>query len=257
MDDTDSGSEPGAGRCVLLSRALGPQASLAGFREALGEATRERRASTAPVFWPYFILVLLFAVFAIGVGLAIAPENRLDRHFDEEGLVTYSSALLMAATSCFAFLCFLARRDQGGKDVWPWGRWLWLLIGLGFLFFALDEIMEFHEELDMFVADTSIGRPESFRNWNDVIVIGYGLVAAVVLLPFLPEVLRYPRFPALLAVGFGFYALHTLIDSTVSDPTDTSKIFEESAKLFAGAFFSLAVFAALLAIRQRRRNPGA
>lgn len=238
----------------MLSRAFGPQGSLGGFRAALREAAAERRAAVPPLFGPYLVLVLLSALCAIWLGLAIAPDHRPDRHFDEAGLVTYASALFMVATSCFAFLCFLLRQGGAGDDPRPWGRWLWLLIGLGFLFFALDEILEFHEELDMFVADTSVGPPDSFRNWNDVIVIGYGLAAVVVLLPFLPEILRYPRFPALLAAGFACYALHTLIDSTVSDPTDSSKIFEESAKLFAGAFFSLAVFAVLLALLQRRRR---
>jgi len=222
--------------------------SLNAYRHGMSEALAERRLQAPPVIAPFVALVLLFAVFIIAVGLYIAPDHRPDRHFDEQGLVTYASALFMAATSGFAFLCFLLRMPARDR-----GRWLWLLIWLGFLYFSVDEVLEFHERLDWTIAESPIGPAETFRNWNDVVVISYGLVGALVMLSFLPEILRYRRVPELLGLGFGCYALHTLIDSVVVNDTPTSRMIEESAKLFSGAFFSLAVFAALLAIYQRRR----
>ena len=90
------------------------------------------------------------------------------------------------------------------------------------------------------------GSPAGFRNWNDVIVIGYGLAALPILIFFLPEILRYSRVPELFGAGLFLYLVHTTFDALQRRPADM--MWEESAKLGAAACFALGGLAALLVI---------
>ena len=99
-----------------------------------------------------------------------------------------------------------------------------------------------------------LGRPEHlFRNWNDAIVLLYGVVALVVVGFFLPRVLRMPLHVELLGIGFVAYCVHTAVDLMPHTEgvigrfmsSIPSSIPEESAKMFASAFFANAMLQAL------------
>ena len=129
----------------------------------------------------------------------------------------------------------------------------WGLSAGGFLFFSFDELLQFHERLGEFIASTPIGPAEIFRNWNDVIVIGYGMIAILVLFYCLPAILRIPMVAETLALAFGFYLTHTIIDST-QVRTSLSIIVEESAKLFSSAFLALAMLYGIFATVATLKN---
>ena len=221
------------------------------YQNKIEEALRLRAQEEAPNILFPAVLLSAFLLVTIAVALLVAPEGRLIKEFQEFGMVTALSAIFLAMTSSFAGLCFYLKRE--GTD---WRRYFWLLTSLGFLFFSLDELLEFHERFSWWLEDTRIGPTTTFRTWNDVVVILYGVVAVAVTLGFLPEVLRYPRVIDLLIAGFLFYCLHTLIDSTLVH-TPTKMIVEESCKLFASAFFALSMFIGVLAIIDSSRQPAA
>ena len=128
-----------------------------------------------------------------------------------------------------------------------WSSYFWLLVTFGFGFFALDELLGFHEKLGKIIKASPIGPAETFRNWNDVIVIIYGVIAVCVAIYFLAEILRYPLFAEMLSVAFFCYCLHTLLDSTLGD-SSWGRILEESAKVYSSTFFAIAMFIGLLGV---------
>lgn len=212
------------------------------MKNALKQALIQRREHRIPsIRW---LAMLLFAGLTACVALAVfcAPLDGIDHHFQEKGGITYLSCIFLAMACGFAGACFFLLGCP-----WKSAEHLWLLIAMGFGFFAVDELMQFHEKIGRFISRSSVGPTESFRNWNDVIVIGYGAVATVVLLIYLPVILRRPRFAEMLGVAFGFYCLHTAIDSLVAR-TNVSVVTEETAKLFSSGFFALAMFVGLLGV---------
>lgn len=213
------------------------------FRRSLNDSLAHRKGSSIPQISPVLITLLVFLIGYIILSLTIAPEGDLDYHFvKEEGSITALSAILLAMASGFAGMCFFLSRPS-----FNYARYFWLLSSLAFCFFALDELLGFHEFGGSLIKN-KIGSPQAFRNWNDVIVIGYGFLAIPVFIAFLPEILRYPKVAEMMAIAFVFYGVHTIVDSTFEPRTNISVVVEESAKLLSSAFFSLCMFIAALGI---------
>ncbi len=84
-------------------------------------------------------------------------------------------------------------------------------MALGFGFLALDELIGFHERLGIIIGYYAYS--SVFRNWNDVIVILYGVIALPFIVVFLSHIMRHRMLLELFIVAFIFYSLHTLIDS--------------------------------------------
>jgi len=198
------------------------------------------------------VLVTLVGVFAFLVLAYIVPGQDVPyQQFKEGWAVNAFSTFFLGAGSALAFFCFVGRSEQ--KEL---GRWFWLLLGMGFLFLCLDEQLEFHERGGYFILyNLGIDPLPGFRNWNDIIVICYGLVAGTICLVFIVEMLRFRRFIELLMVGAFFYVLHSAIDSLFEG--QFKMVPEESAKLLANAFFALAFLASALGVSaEMRSSPG-
>lgn len=207
-----------------------------------------RQIATLPTGWLVALMVVGLVIYIL-IAILIAPDGHPEYHFDKEsGIITVFSAILLAMASGFAGTCFLLKHNNT-----DWLRFFWLLTAFGFLFFAFDELLEFHERLGGLIERSTVGHIQTFRNWNDVVVIGYGIVAIPILIYFLPEILRLPKVAEMLAVAFSCYGIHTIIDSTQTR-TNLSIILEESAKLFSSAFFALSMLIGILTIVAWRRN---
>ena len=177
--------------------------------------------------------VLAYIVFAI----LDAPRGKpLEHHFtSERGWVTVLSALLLSMASAFSISSLATILRTGDRRIA-----LFVVMAFGFAFLALDELMQFHERLGAVIG--SHHTSSIFRNWNDIIVILYGVLALPILAVFLPSIMRYRMFLELLGTAFLFYAIHTLIDSTQEPRTTVSAICEESAKLLCVLYLALSVF---------------
>lgn len=196
-----------------------------------------------PIFRIFAVLVLITALAAITLAVAIAPQDNLELHFREGGLVTVLSSVLLAMSAALSLVIFYLRMEPFRPAVL-----FWLLLSGAMFFFAVDEILEIHELLGDRIEDKTGGDPRLFRNWNDIVVIVYGLSALVFFWFFRAEIIRCARFAQFLVIAFCLYAIHTIIDSAFSNRYGALKtIPEESAKLLCGAFLFLAISAALLA----------
>ena len=207
-----------------------------------------RQIAPPPTRFPVALVVAGLFIYIL-IAILIAPDGSPEYHFNSEsGIITVLSAIFLALASGFAGTCFLLKHNST-----DWLRFFWLLTAFGFLFFCLDELLQFHEKLAGLIERSSVGPTQTFRTWNDVIVIGYGVVAIPILFYFLPEILRFPRVAEILVTAFSCYVIHTIIDST-QRRTSLSIILEESAKLFSSAFFAIAMLFGILTIVASQRK---
>ena len=110
---------------------------------------------------------------------------------------------------------------------------------------ALDELLQFHERIGNRIEAWGLN-VGPFRNWNDIIVILYGVLGLGFVATFFSVILRFPQFLKLLTVAFVFFILHTVVDSVTEPQTTFSVIVEESAKLYCSTFLAIAFLAGMM-----------
>ncbi|MFQ5768294.1 MAG: hypothetical protein ACE5ID_09975, partial [Acidobacteriota bacterium] len=172
-----------------------------------------------------------------------ASSGRLgpSHYFTEGGPIDWLSSVFLAAAAVLAWCTWSVKPHERER-----GSWFWLASAAGFVFLALDERFMFHERFHFRFGHLLGPPPAGLRNWNDVVVIVYGLAALGLLVPAWTFLLRYRQHLRVLMLAFGFYALHTMVDSVfASSPGKT--LVEESFKVLAGAGFMLAYLQALMA----------
>jgi len=214
------------------------------FKRSYREALSERAQLTIPSLTKPLVLLAIGTVVYLGIAVLIAPADQPGRYFIKEGgMVTTLSAIFLALASIFSGISFKLSRER--KDLL---RFFWLLATVGFAFLFLDELIGFHEMTGRYL-DPTVGVPEGFRRWDDIVVIIYGIVALFFMAGFLPEIFRYPRVMEMMGAAFLFYFIHTLVDSISVPRTDLSAIIEETAKVFCAEYLAIAMFIAQLGIK--------
>lgn len=214
------------------------------IKEALRQRRQYKSAPTARIIATAVGFVLIYILIALLLG----EEGNREYHFrSERGIITYLSAFFMATASFFASKTFTLSGADGLRS-----RIFWILAAVALGFFAIDEIAKIHENIGDLITQSSVGEPQVLRTWNDAIVIVYGVVGLIAVSVFIPEILRYPRFAEILAIGFLSYCIHTYIDSATTRTTSASYICEESAKLFSATFLALAM---MITYRNKRLMP--
>ena len=192
---------------------------------------------TLPRLNAIFLAVVTFTVGYILLSILAHPEHKtLDYHFNSErGLITGLSATYLSMSAAFSVATLLVHIRSGKTSIWAW-----VILAVGFTFLALDEVVQFHERVGSVIGHNM--NSGIFRNWNDVIVIAYGIIALPIIAVIFPSIAQYKTTLKLFCLAFIFYLLHTFIDSTQDPSTVISRILEESAKLFCGAFLALSMF---------------
>jgi hypothetical protein len=111
--------------------------------------------------------------------------------------------------------------------------------------FAPIELLQLHEVIGI-ILETELGLSDIFRNWNDAVVMVYGVNALFVIAGFAPEIIRYRGVAEKMVIAFVFYLTHTLIDALADPETPLSMIVEDAMKLFASSYLALCMLVAML-----------
>jgi uncharacterized protein YhhL (DUF1145 family) len=153
-----------------------------------------------------FLIVVLTVDLVICV-VAMLLGEKPHTHFGKRGFITYVAASQILLAGVFSFTVWSRRKAGEGPTI------LWLLLGLGFVFLALDDALELHEKLDDAIHDLA-GLDEADRTdrIDDLIVLVYGIVGAAVLIACRRELLRFRGAVRYLALAFGFAVLMIGLD---------------------------------------------
>ena len=214
---------------------------------AMGDTSSQRMPR---IFVIFAILGTLSIAASIAVSILSAPAHDPMFHFSEKGLNTALSTLCLSMAGAVSAMVFYLRLSD-----WSPGALFWLVLAAGCVFLSLDEQLEFHERGGMALYANGVETLEWFRNWNDIIVIIYGVVAMAIAALFGREILASKHFVVLFAVGFAFYAIHTAVDSTLPRSLAWKDIPEEGAKLACAYFLFLAACARFVMLIETSWRP--
>ncbi len=210
--------------------------------EALGLA---RGMPTGPSFNRFMVLAAA-GVTCTTICTFLARNDREYRLTNEGGPQDLLSTVFLLTAAMLAWAAwYVGDRKEAAS-------WFWLLSAVALLVLTNDDRFQFHERFH-WEWRRELGKPPfGMRNWNDVAVSVYGIVALGVAAISLPAVLRFRIPRRFLILGFISYAIHTAIDVKLK-PSAMKNLLEETMKLFSGAYFVLAYLHALYA--RRAANP--
>ena len=165
------------------------------------------------------VCIDFFAVL-LALGFGFAWHQNPTAYTGEGDPITWLSFVHLLAISGLAGGVFYGRTG-GSRDpaLWHHPAFVWLLIALGFLFLAVDEIAKIHESLDRFT-HRLLQRPETglTDRLDDAILLGYGLSGALVLYVYRSELLSYRAVLPLVTCGFVLFIFMGLLDALVNRP---------------------------------------
>jgi hypothetical protein len=217
-----------------------------------GNEGRLRRSS--------FLLVILLIDAAAIIAPLLLVSNPRPHFVDEGGFITRLSFFHLYAIGCMSASLYTIRREASARKGWREPYWLWFFVAFGFMFLALDEILEIHEYLDMYL-HSALHLQETMLTdrLDDIIPALYGLPGLAVLVLYRVELLHYRcLLPLVLASGVlasVSVALDLLTNFDAAGrallPPFIAAVFweltmvEEISKLLAGAVFLGGMFRAL------------
>ncbi len=202
------------------------------------------------------LTVLVLNIILLAMGFA---EGDVSEHFGEDRLGTNLSVILLVLLAITNFRIYRFRM----------AHLIWLLMGLGFLFLAYDDLFKFHEGLDKDIHRTLNMTETSLTDRLDDFIIGiYGLIGIAALFIFRAEISRYRILLPYLFVGFAVFGASVVLDIATNDsailrwlgiPADIRPAlknglatFEEVCKLMAEAIFLAGFFHVLRRVRSEQ-----
>lgn len=200
------------------------------------------------------------AVLAFAVAHGWIDSRDPGRHSDSIYVVGFS-AVQMVATAIFALRIFNVRRSAATfVRTFRNTHLVWALIGAGFLYLPLDEVLGLHQALDG-VVHRIFGLHETALSdrLDDAIIAAYGLIGVVVIVRYWTE-LRPLLVRRWIVLGFVFLGVAVVIDALTNRPdvalwlvgepaaalqcNGLFKAFEALAQLIAESLFLVAFYSA-------------
>ncbi len=195
-------------------------------QEKTGQLSGER------VFWGVLIINVAAVALAIMFG---DPPAAL---FDEGGAMTFFSVaqlLMVFGLTRRTFLLRSAQVSNGNIRLRDWRKahFVWAIIAAGFLYFALDDLLLIHENLDR-LAHWVFGLEENALSdrLDDLILVFYGLLGVAVLILYRVELLRFRRPWPYLALCLSLFALTAALDILTNRDDILIGYFHLSERLF-------------------------
>ena len=158
-------------------------------------------------------LVAIAVVVPLGLNSAYADPSL---HFGEGLPMTWISVFQLLGIAYLAERVYRQRRcttELGWSDACT----VWRIVSGGFVFLALDELLQIHEMVDPLI-HAVLGMAETGLSdrLDDLIVGLYGLAGLLVLRRYRAEVLRYGAAAPYFVGGFLIFAVMVALDATTN-----------------------------------------
>lgn len=130
--------------------------------------------------------------------------------------LTWFSFLQLLGTAGIVGRIFQIRRGQSpNRKSWKAPFFVWLLVSIGFIFLAFDEVVQIHEKIDYQIIHKrifSMQETELTDRLDDVIVGGYGVVGVWILYWYRKELRHYRAVIPRLTLGLVLFFFMILFD---------------------------------------------
>ncbi|NET06305.1 MAG: hypothetical protein F6K16_16705 [Symploca sp. SIO2B6] len=129
--------------------------------------------------------------------------KRPSRYFNEGGYISWISFFQLLACAILAWRIFKLHKGKLTFSTPKSSYRLWSIIALGFLFLAIDEVVEIHERIeDMIFQSLNLEETSFTRRIDDLIVGSYGLIAVGILYFYKEEIKKYSQVIPIFVCGF-------------------------------------------------------
>lgn len=219
------------------------------------------------------LIATLLGINVVAVMLSVwagLSQRDLQTYFGEGSFITWMSALQLLTIAFTSLRLYLLRRKQQTWSSWRSPILVWLLIALGFIFLAADELVEIHEQLDAWLHTIWSIQETAFTDRIDDVIVGlYGIVAAGLVYRYRLEIKRYRQVLPLIFISFAVLFVMILLDVLTNRPDilslmlsgdavlpvkSTLEVLEEFCKLAVESLCLASVYQALNAERLRMRQ---
>lgn len=212
------------------------------------------------------VLLIAFLVNFVFITVGVLIGNPPEQYFSKEA--TYITWVSFFQLLIVAYLAWSIFKNKSYTNILKSPALLWVIIAIGFLYLALDEVIRIHENLDNIIHRVFHLKQTAFTDRLDDAIVGfYGLIGIVVLYIFRVELKKHKKSLPIFLIGFSFFFLMVIADMSVNNNdvirmfvSDKSmrhifysalKIFEEVFKLIAECFFIGAFYSCLLQSKQK------
>ena len=170
---------------------------------------------------------------AIAIGRAILHERNPMRYFDDGGFISLLSIgqLLFIAYLCWRISLLRAQQNsllRGGKNP----NRLWQVMTAGFIFLALDEGVQIHENIDVSLHNLFNLAPDGVTDiLDDIIILIYAIIGLLFLRTFKNEFQKFASAFRWFYTGFSFCFLSIALDLLTYKKETLSPLIRDYDKL--------------------------
>lgn len=140
------------------------------------------------------LILLLSFDFLLTVFLALFTEDSR-KYYKEGQLITIYSGLKLVVISYFSWKIFGTRKRAVNINSFNNSTTIWLIMSVGFLFLALDELALIHENIDKLIHYLfDIEESSLSDRIDDLIIFLYAVIGIYILYKYKDEILLYNFF---------------------------------------------------------------
>jgi hypothetical protein len=214
---------------------------------------------------------LLLLALAIADGLFLHGDPR--RRFQEGQSMTWLSAAHLVAMGLIAWRILVLRKAQTRQPILRSPLLIWALMAAGFLFLAVDELFEIHEQVDHAIHSLfGIAETSLTDRIDDLLILLYLVIGLAAVYIARGELLRYRRTLPFFAAGLVLALVMVVLDVLTNDVDPLrmllpraylgpvflwAPVAEDAFKVLAEAFFLLGFIQALQMTRRMDAEPSA
>ena len=182
-----------------------------------------------PLPHTFFTILLILDILVLAVLIPYGHLHHQDPgYFMREGkTITHLSAVQLGAIGLLSLLILKQRWPISGKS-----SLLWLAIGAGFIFLTVDDLVQFHENLDKWIHHWVGRKPNNITTrLDDVIILLYGIIGAGIMWINRAELKNYRALLPYLVWGFVFLILCVGLD-VFTHRTDAIEFLISDAQVY-------------------------
>lgn len=171
-----------------------------------------------PLLSPQRLIALVLAVDCLVVLAGMLAGWQLyqdpSKLMGEHRPLTWFSFLQLLGTAGVTGRIFQYRRSRVPYTAaWRAPFFLWFLVAMGFVYFAIDEVAGLHEEFDRALHGILQARPTELTDRLDGVIVGvYGVIGLWVLYVYRQELFHYRDVVPHVTLGFGLFGVMVLLD---------------------------------------------
>jgi len=217
----------------------------------------------------YILLFIDSLAVTVAISKALILQQSPYKYFTEKKFITDLSCWQLAIAGILSLVIYTTVKSSANSELAK-SALLWLIIGFGLIFLALDDSLEIHEQIDLYLHDFFAIKETRITDLADDLIVGFYLLI------FLGCIFWQRKTIALFKsshkwflIGIGLAVIMVFLDLTSNNNLFTSRlvdpsqdelfrdwmgVIEDSAKIFAEGMFLVGIYQCLRIVDSKKDN---